>query len=94
ILPNKVEEFVASVQSVIPMLHQQKGFRGLLVLQGDATAPQEATVVALWDSLEALRASEKSMFLYQALSRILTSCEGFPVIREQKVMISDSCGHS
>lgn len=87
IRPGKLEEFVAAFDSIIPTIHKQAGFRALLVLR-HAAAP-EATVVSAWDSLEALRASEQNMFLFQALRRILTFCEGFPVTEEHEVPVGE-----
>ena len=47
------------------------------------------TLVGLWDSLEAMRASEDNLFLTQAISRFLACCEGFPHITEQELLASD-----
>ena len=49
----------------------------------------EVTLVALWDSLQAIRASENNLFLTQAISRFLACCEGLPHITEQEVLASD-----
>jgi len=45
--------------------------------------------VALWDSLEAMRASEDNLFLTQAIARFLACCDGFPHITEQELLASD-----
>jgi hypothetical protein len=52
------------------------------------------TLVALWDSLLAIRASENNLFLTQAISRFLACCEGLPHITEQEVLASDFIGTS
>jgi len=46
-------------------------------------------VLSLWDSLDDLKASEKNLFLYQAIARVLSYCEGFPAIREHEVLVSE-----
>ena len=85
----KVDEFQHTVQSMIPIAHKQKGFRGMLILRGSVEAPREGHVITLWDSLEDLRSSEKSLFFYDALARLMRCCEGFPVILEQEVLCSE-----
>jgi heme-degrading monooxygenase HmoA len=60
-------------------------------------APQEGdevhvTTVSLWESLEDLRASEKNMFLYQAIARLMKHARGFPSIREAEVLYNDFAG--
>ena len=47
------------------------------------------TLIALWDSSLAIRASENNPFLTQAISRFLACCEGVPHITEQEVLASD-----
>ena len=88
IRPGKLEEFVTAFDSIIPTIQKQAGFRALLVLRNPTAAP-EATVVSAWDSLEELRASEQNMFLFQALARILSYCEGFPVTEEHELLVGD-----
>ena len=87
ILPGKLEEFAAAVESMIPLAHEQQGFRGLLVLRSDAGGKPETQVIGLWNSLEDLRHSERNVFYYQAISRLLSCSEGFPSIREQEVLM-------
>ncbi len=85
----KIEEFQRTVESMIPIAHKQKGFRGMLILRGSAEAPRDGHVISVWDSLEDLRASEKSLYLYEGLARVMRCCEGFPVILEQEVLCSE-----
>ena len=47
------------------------------------------TLVALWESFEAMRVSEDNLFLMQAIARFLACCEGFPHITEQELLASD-----
>ena len=89
IIPGKIEEFARAVDSVRPLIRKQEGFRALITLRTGDTAAPEAMIISVWDSLEELRASEKSMFLYQALSRLLGLCQGFPAIHEHEVLASE-----
>jgi len=89
VLPGKLGEFTEAVNSMLPAAQQQAGFRGLLVLRGDQPASHDAQVISLWDSLEALRHSEKNLYFYQAISRVLSCSHGFPAIREQQVLLID-----
>ena len=89
ILPDKQEDFRAAIDSLLPLLHKQAGFRVLLVLRTSDGPVPEATVVSVWNSFEDLKGSEKNLFLYQAISRVLAFCEGFPTIREHEVMVSE-----
>ena len=88
ILPGKVEEFAAVVNSMIPIYRRQAGFHGLLVLRSGPEEKLEVTVVSAWDSLDALRNSETSAFR-QALTRTLSLCEPRPFMREEKVLVSE-----
>ena len=85
----QLKEFQSAVDSVVPQIRKQAGFRALVVLHASQGAKPEATVMSVWDSLDDLKASEKNMFLYQALARVLTYCEGFPAIREHEVLVSE-----
>jgi heme-degrading monooxygenase HmoA len=88
ILPGKLEEFTQAIHSVVPAVRKQKGFRALLVLRADSGAAPEGQTIAVWDSLEDLRASEKNFFFYSALAKVMACCEGFPAIAEQEVLVS------
>ena len=89
ILPDKQENFRAAIDSLVPLLHKQAGFRVLLVLRTSEGPVPEATVVSVWNSFEDLKGSERNLFLYQAISRLLAFCEGFPIIREHEVIASE-----
>jgi quinol monooxygenase YgiN len=89
VLPGKLYEFTSAVQSIYPMLRQQGGFRVMLVLGDPEQQSPEATIISVWDSRADLEASEKNMFLYQALSRLLGYCEGFPKIKAHRVLASE-----
>lgn len=92
ILPGKLNDFRAAAESLRPLLHKQAGFRALVVLRTGEGPQPEATVVSVWDSFEHLKGSEKNLFLYQAISRVLAFCEGFPIIREHEVLVSEFPG--
>ncbi|HEV2386211.1 MAG TPA: antibiotic biosynthesis monooxygenase family protein [Candidatus Acidoferrales bacterium] len=94
IRPGKLEEFIAAIDSMIPLLHQQKGFKALLVLRGE-TAPgvaPEITAITTWDSLDSLRASEENLYYYRGLAKVLAFSEGFPALQEEQVLVSDFAG--
>jgi heme-degrading monooxygenase HmoA len=86
--PAKVEEFMQAVESLLPAVRQQWGFRGLLVLRSDSDA-KALQLLALWESLEALRSSEKNMLFYQAMMRFKACTVGFPSIQEHQVLLSE-----
>ncbi len=88
ILPGKVEEFAAAINSGIPNLRRHAGFRGVLVLRGGPGERLEGTMVSAWDSLDALRNSETSEW-QEALDRILSYCEHRPFMREEEVLVSE-----
>ncbi len=88
ILPGKVEEFAAAVNSAILIVRPKAGFRGVLALRGGPGEKLEATIVSAWDSLEALRNSETSEY-QQALDHLLSFCEHRPFMREEEVLVSE-----
>jgi hypothetical protein len=55
---------------------------------GESQSPN-VTLVALWDSLRAMRASENNLFLTQAIARFLACSEGVPHITEAELLASD-----
>jgi len=87
--PGKVQDFKDTLSSVADLARQQRGYRGVLALSSGKSESPDVTLVALWDSLEAIRASENNLFLTEAISRYLTCCEGLPRISEQEFLVSD-----
>ena len=87
--PGKMQEFQEIFASVVDLARQQGGYRGALALASGRSTSPEVSLVALWDSLEAMRASEGNLFLTQAISRFLACSEGLPHITEQEVLASD-----
>jgi quinol monooxygenase YgiN len=92
IRPGKLDEFESEMSSLVSMARRQPGYHGVLALKtGSADAP-DVTLIAVWDSLEAIRSSEKNLFLMQAISRYLACCEGVPNVIEKEVLASDFIG--
>jgi heme-degrading monooxygenase HmoA len=89
IRPGKVEEFVATQQSLIPAMDKLPGFRVLLVLRGEDPASRDAMAISVWDSAEDLKNSDNDAFYYDVLARLLSSCESFtPASHEREVLVS------
>lgn len=89
IAPGKLDEFKAALDSLLPSVRQQVGFRGLVILKSDAGGKEGAQVIGLWESLELMRNSERSPVFYQAMVRLKACSEGFPNIQEQEVLVSE-----
>jgi quinol monooxygenase YgiN len=87
--PGRVQDFQDVFSSVVDLARRQEGYRGVLALASGKTESPDVTVVALWDSLQAIRASENNLFLTQAISRFLDCCDGLPHITEQELLASD-----
>lgn len=88
ILAGKVDAFVASVDSMLPLLKAQPGFCGLLVLHSGAGEALEATVVSMWTSIDTLRDSETPAYR-EAVVNVLSFCGSHPTMREEEVLIFD-----
>jgi hypothetical protein len=89
IRPGKVQDFQGTLSSVVDLARRQGGYRGVFALASGKSESPEVTLVALWDSFQAIRASENNLFLTQAISRFLACCEGLPHITEEEVLASD-----
>jgi len=66
----KVDEFVATVESLTAAMDKLKGFRVLLVLHGEDKSRREAMAISVWDSAEDLRDSDNNTFYYNVLARV------------------------
>lgn len=88
ILSGKVEEFAAAINSFLPTVRRQAGFRGVLALRGGPGEKLEVIAFSMWDSLEALRNSETHAY-QEALLRLLACCERHPSMREEEVLVSE-----
>jgi heme-degrading monooxygenase HmoA len=60
--PGRVRDFQDVFSSVVDLARQQEGYRGVLALASGKSESPDVTVVALWDSLQAIRASENNLF--------------------------------
>ena len=87
--PGKVQDFQDILSSLVELARQQEGYRGVLALASGKSESPDVTLVALWGSLEAMRASEDNLFVTQAIARFLACCDGFPHITEQELLASD-----
>ena len=86
VLPDKVEQFTAACRSVGALNRKRAGFRGLVILRGGQRDAPESTVVSVWDSLEALRASESAAF-QKAVARALRCCKRGSTLSEEEILI-------
>lgn len=85
----KLNEFIASLNATIPLMRQRKGFQALLVLRVELSNPPDVRVMTIWESQQALQESESNLDFYQALAHALAFAKGFPVIREEEVVLHD-----
>lgn len=99
ILPGKLNDYLVAVDSLLPALRKQEGFRAMMILRSPETPAKDgndreisATTFTIWESMEHMRASEKNLFLYQALARMQEHCKGFPQIHEEEVIASELGG--
>jgi heme-degrading monooxygenase HmoA len=88
ILPGKVDEFTSAANDMLPILRGQFGFRGCVVLRSGPGEALEATVVSMWDTIDALRNSETAAFQL-ALDRFLAICQKQPSMREEEVLVCE-----
>ena len=88
VLPENLQPFAAACRSVGVVNNSREGYRGLLVLRGGPLDSPDATVVSLWDSLEALRASENDQF-QSAVAEALACCKPGAVLREEEILVCD-----
>jgi|SRR5580704_13320920 heme-degrading monooxygenase HmoA len=84
----KVEEFAATLESLIPAMDRLKGFRVLLVLQGPDPESREATAISVWETPADMRESDNDEFYFHTVAKLLTCCESFSPMHEQKVLVS------
>jgi heme-degrading monooxygenase HmoA len=87
----RLNDFIGAVDSLIPLMHERPGFKALLVLRVEKSDPPDVRVMTIWQTQQALQDSENDVYFYQALARALTYAKGFPVIREEAVLLHDFC---
>jgi heme-degrading monooxygenase HmoA len=86
---DKYDQFIEALNSALPLMRKQEGFQALLVLRVEGSRPPDVRVMTLWDTQLSLRQSENNLYFYQAVSRALVLSQGFPVIREEEVVLHD-----
>jgi antibiotic biosynthesis monooxygenase (ABM) superfamily enzyme len=91
-LPGKTEEFKAALQSLSALARKQPGYRGFLLLGPAGDDTPDTTIIAIWDSFDAMRDSERNLFLTQALAHLFQFCDGLPHILERPVLASNFPG--
>jgi len=88
-LPDKTEEFKAALLALSQQAQRQHGYRGFLLLGPVGTDTPDTTIISLWESFEAMRDSERNLFLTQALAHLYRFSDGLPHIIERPVLTSD-----
>ena len=88
VLSENVERFAAACRAVGVVNRTHSGFRGFVVVRGGPRDAPECTVVSVWDSLEALRASEGPLF-QKLVARALACCKPGTVLQEEDVLICE-----
>jgi hypothetical protein len=85
-----MEEFKRAIDSFVPFAQRRRGFLGILPLYSGGRRASETTLVALWETLGAMRASERAGLVSQAISRFLSCCDGSPRIEKLEISASES----
>lgn len=85
----KLGAFTAAIDSLLPAARKQAGLRALLVLRVEAGEASDVQVISVWETLADLRASEESMFYYEAVARVIAFSEGVPLMQQCQVLLSD-----
>jgi heme-degrading monooxygenase HmoA len=80
-----MEEFQRAIDLLIPCAEEQGGFLGVLPMHSKERRASETTLVALWETLAAMRASKRAAPITQAVARLLSCCEGVPRTEEREV---------
>jgi quinol monooxygenase YgiN len=90
IQPGKLDDFTEAVRTLVPDAKKERGFRGFLVMRGRRDEPKVGcTMIGMWQSRDALRASDEGLFLPRALAHLITCCDGFPLIQEHELLVSE-----
>ncbi len=85
-LPGKTDEFKAALQSLTEQAKRQPGYRGFLLLGPAGEDAPDTTIIALWDSFESMRESERNLLVTQALAHLYRFSDGMPHILERPVL--------
>ncbi|HEV2289316.1 MAG TPA: antibiotic biosynthesis monooxygenase [Candidatus Acidoferrales bacterium] len=93
VVPERLKHFQASFQTAVSHAREQRGYRALIALRGDASATSvEVRIISIWNSIEDLQAVEQNFYFYQALAKVMASSKGFPLIEGQEVLAADFGG--
>jgi heme-degrading monooxygenase HmoA len=84
----KVEEFVATIDSLMASLDTLAGFRVFLLLRGEDPRVRDATAISVWDSAENMKSSENNALYYGAIQTLMACCESFSPMHEHEVLKS------
>ena len=88
-LPGKTEEFKLALKALSDQASRHHGYCGFLLLGPAGDDTPDTTVIALWESFDAMSDSERSLFLTQALAHVYRFSDGMPHIVERPVLSSD-----
>jgi quinol monooxygenase YgiN len=91
-LPGKTEEFKAALMALSEQARKQPGYRGFLLLGPAGPDAPDTTIIALWESFDAMRESERNLFLTQALAHVFRFSDGLPLIIERPVLAGNFPG--
>jgi len=91
-LPGKTEEFKAALLALSEQARRQPGYRGFILLGPAGADAPDTTIIALWESLEAMRESERNLWLTQALAHVFKFSDGLPLIIERPVLAGNFKG--
>jgi heme-degrading monooxygenase HmoA len=87
--PEKFNDFVEHLKSAIPLVRQETGFRGLFLLRVENSNPPDVRLATFWETQQAMRDSERNLYTEEVLSRVLAFAHGFPIMREEEVILHD-----
>jgi len=88
-LPGKTEEFKAALLALSEQARRQPGYRGFLLLGPAGNDTPDTTIIGLWESFDAMRESERNLFLTQALAHLYRFSDGLPHIVERPVLATN-----
>jgi heme-degrading monooxygenase HmoA len=88
IRPGKIDEFTAILKPLTAAMDKLKGFRVLLVLQGEEPTGQDAMAISVWDSADDMKDSDSNTHYYHVISKLISCCESFSPMHQQEVLLS------
>jgi len=86
IRPGKVEEFAATIESLMSALDRLEGFCLFLMVLGEDPSGRDATSISVWESAEQMKSGENSRFYYELIKTVMGCCESFSPMHEHEVM--------